>query len=45
MSATDDGSELIVESLANGQVMRSPASSDEWILVDDDDVVDAEEKR
>lgn len=38
----DDG-ELIVESLANGTVIRSPASSDEWILADH--VVDASERR
>lgn len=38
----DQDSELIVESLANGTVLRSPASSDEWLLARDDDVVDVE---
>ncbi len=41
----DQRAELIVESLASGTVLRSPASSDEWLLARDDDVVDVAEKK
>lgn len=41
--ATDE-TELLVESLAHGTILRVPESSSKWILADDGDVVDAEKR-